>query len=61
MVSIISMPLTVAASSFPASRICTRVMFMRLFEITRDMTAFSASVTMPISVRIGLWVSINTR
>ena len=61
MVSIISMPATVVPASLPASRICTRVIFMRFFEIMPERTRFASTDASPISVSITLYLSMTTR
>ena len=52
--SIISMPATVVLASLPSSRICTRVMFVRLFETTRATAALMTVVARPTTVRTTL-------
>ena len=50
MVSIISTPETVAAASFPLSRIMTRVILTRFFEMIRDTNTCESTEAMPTSV-----------
>ena len=50
MVSIISMPATVAPASLPASRIWTRVRLIRFFEMKRENTRLTAMEDSPTAV-----------
>ena len=51
MVSIISTPETVALASFPASRICTRVILTRRAEMYLEKPTLTATDATPIKVR----------
>ena len=61
MVSIISMPVAVVASSFPESLNCTRAMLIRFSDMTREMMILTNSVVSPKTVRRGLWRSMRIR
>ena len=61
MVSIISMPDTVALFSLAESRICTRVRLMRFWEMYQDTPAFTAMVARPTSVICQLYRIMTVR
>ena len=61
MVSIISMPATVAALSLPSFWILTRVTLMRMWAMIWDMIRFISVAVSPTSVSSQLYLSMTTR